>query len=290
MIDNYLLEELVTFAQTGTLAKTAEQLMITQPTVTRGMQKLEDELGVKLFIRQPNRIRLSKTGQLAATEAAKVLAANDNFVTKVKNFAASQRVIQIAAVAPGPLMIADQLSKDLSLEINRPFVKPAEVVSTLTNHAATIVFTNQEILTDTVESLFMGSEKLFVNLDQFMFLANKQSVHFADLKGFSFVVDNQIGVWKQVIDQKIPDAKFLYQTQRNAMREITKYSNFPYFSTDITQHIDRPTSDDDDDRVCIPIDDDEATMDFYASYLKRRKKDLRSVLQQFSTQWSRNTK
>lgn len=53
MIDNYLLEELITFAKYKTLAKTAAELNITQPTVTRGMQKLEDELGVQLFDRHP---------------------------------------------------------------------------------------------------------------------------------------------------------------------------------------------------------------------------------------------
>lgn len=40
MIDNYLLEELVTFASEKTLAKTAEKLSVTQPTVTRGMREL----------------------------------------------------------------------------------------------------------------------------------------------------------------------------------------------------------------------------------------------------------
>ena len=65
MIDNYLLEELVTFASEKTLAKTAEKLSVTQPTVTRGMQKLEDELGIQLFDRQPNRIVLTDTGKLA---------------------------------------------------------------------------------------------------------------------------------------------------------------------------------------------------------------------------------
>ena len=53
MIDNYLLEELITFAKYKTLAKTAAELNITQQTVTRGMQKLEDELGVQLFDRHP---------------------------------------------------------------------------------------------------------------------------------------------------------------------------------------------------------------------------------------------
>ena len=41
MIENYLLEELVTFQRMGTLKKTAAHLAVTQPTVTRGMQKLE---------------------------------------------------------------------------------------------------------------------------------------------------------------------------------------------------------------------------------------------------------
>lgn len=59
MIENYLLEELVTFQRMGTLQKTAAHLAVTQPTVTRGMQKLEDELGVKLFDRHPNRLELT---------------------------------------------------------------------------------------------------------------------------------------------------------------------------------------------------------------------------------------
>ncbi len=73
MIENYLLEELVTFKKYGTLAATAQHLLVTQPTITRGMQKLEDELGVQIFDRQPNRITLTKTGELAVKEAQKVI-------------------------------------------------------------------------------------------------------------------------------------------------------------------------------------------------------------------------
>lgn len=38
MIENYLLEELVTFAKYGTVAKTAEVLGLTQPAVTHSMK------------------------------------------------------------------------------------------------------------------------------------------------------------------------------------------------------------------------------------------------------------
>ena len=88
MIDNYLLKELVTFASEKTLAKTAEKLNVTQPTVTRWMQKLEDELGIQLFDRQPNRIILTDTGKLAAEKATEVLAVNRNFFHQLQNYAA----------------------------------------------------------------------------------------------------------------------------------------------------------------------------------------------------------
>lgn len=90
MIDNYLLEELITFAKYKTLAKTAAELNITQPTVTRGMQKLEDELGVQLFDLHPNRITLTKTGKLAAEKATALLQANQQFITEITKSASTQ--------------------------------------------------------------------------------------------------------------------------------------------------------------------------------------------------------
>ncbi len=43
-----------------------------------------------------------------------------------------------------------------------------------------------------------------------MYLANSQQVSFKDLAGLSFVVLNDIGPWKEIIQKYIPNAKFLY--------------------------------------------------------------------------------
>lgn len=51
MLELFQLEQLVAFADSGTLSKPAEHLHISQPTLTRAMQKLEDEFGVPLFQR-----------------------------------------------------------------------------------------------------------------------------------------------------------------------------------------------------------------------------------------------
>ena len=68
-MNRQLLEQLVYFEKYGTLTDVANKLLITQPTVTRGMQKLEDELGVELFKRSVNKLTLTKTGEFAAKEA-----------------------------------------------------------------------------------------------------------------------------------------------------------------------------------------------------------------------------
>ena len=45
MIDTYLLEQLCAVWDCGTLSAASEKLHLTQPSLTRSMQKLEDLLG-----------------------------------------------------------------------------------------------------------------------------------------------------------------------------------------------------------------------------------------------------
>lgn len=257
MIDNYLLEELVTFASEKTLAKTAEKLSVTQPTVTRGMQKLEDELGIQLFDRQPNRIVLTDTGKLAAEKATEVLAVNRNFVQQLQNYAARQSVIKIASIAPGPLILLRVKSASFStqISIDKKFITHDQITTSLLNNENSIIISDQEIQTDQIESRYLGTENLYVNLDKFMYLANSQQVSFKDLAGLSFVVLNDIGPWKEIIKKYIPNAKFLYQEEWAALTEITKYSSFPYFSTNITT-VNPQQRTSNDDRVRLPITDE----------------------------------
>lgn len=51
MIEIHALEALVAFDDYRTLSSAAEHLHISQPALSRTMQKLEDELGVSLFER-----------------------------------------------------------------------------------------------------------------------------------------------------------------------------------------------------------------------------------------------
>ncbi|MBD8087560.1 LysR family transcriptional regulator [Limosilactobacillus sp. c11Ua_112_M] len=284
MIDNYLLEELVTFAQYKTLAKTAAELNVTQPTVTRGMQKLEDELGVQLFDRHPNRITLTKTGKIAAEKANQLLQANQQFITEIKNYAQNQQVFKIASVAPGPLIVLEQnLTKlNANIDIDEVLFDQDSVEKCLLNRQYSAIITNREIQTDLIESRYLGQEHLYVNLDQFMYLVNQRQVTFKELAGLSFVVLNEIGPWKQIIQSNIPNAKFLYQTEYDALSELTKYTNFPFFTTNITQP---DNVYDTTDTVALPITDSSATMTFYVTYLKSQRKIIAPLVKKLVSVW-----
>ncbi|EEW53273.1 transcriptional regulator, LysR family [Limosilactobacillus antri DSM 16041] len=287
MIDNYLLEELVTFAKYKTLAKTSAELNVTQPTVTRGMQKLEDELGVQLFDRQPNRITLTKTGELAAEKARSLLQANQQFITEIKNYAQNQQVLKIASVAPGPQIVLEQnLQKfNANITVEQALLEQNNVEQCLLNHHYSAIITNREIQTELIESRYIGKENLYVNLDQFMYLANQQQITFKKLTGLSFVVLNEIGPWKQVIQDHIPNAKFLYQAEYDSMQELTKYTNFPFFTTNFTIPDEVYNT---DDCITIPITNDAATMTFYAAYLKSQRSMIAPLARKLVSVWPRN--
>ena len=57
-----LLRYFLTVAKEQSFTKAAEQLHITQPTLSRQMAAFEEELGVALFIRSGRKFRLLKRG------------------------------------------------------------------------------------------------------------------------------------------------------------------------------------------------------------------------------------
>ena len=72
------LKHSVAFAKYGTLSQAAKALHLSQPVSTRSMQHLEESLGVPLFNRTKNRIRLNETGKLAVELAKQVLKETKN--------------------------------------------------------------------------------------------------------------------------------------------------------------------------------------------------------------------
>lgn len=103
MIELFQLEQFTAVARCGTLSKAAEELHISQPVLSRTMQKLEEELKVQLFDRQKNKLTFNQNGEMAVQCAEKVLDEARRMVEQVRAFDRSQRTIAMGACAPVPL-------------------------------------------------------------------------------------------------------------------------------------------------------------------------------------------
>lgn len=68
-----VLRYFLTVAREGTASRAAEALHITQPTLSRQLAQMEDELGVKLFVHQGRRLTLTSEGMLLRRRAEEIL-------------------------------------------------------------------------------------------------------------------------------------------------------------------------------------------------------------------------
>ena len=82
----YQLEQLLAFAECGTLSGAAERLHLSQPALSRSMQRLEAELQVPLFHRQKNKIEFNENGRMAADCARQVLDKCQDMISRVQAF------------------------------------------------------------------------------------------------------------------------------------------------------------------------------------------------------------
>ncbi len=100
-------------ARTGGLRQAAEELHVSQPTISAQVAALEAVLGEKLFRRTPRGLRLTETGHQAFSYADEIFALGRDLVESIKQRSAAHPLrIHIG--------IADSLPKLVSHEIIRP--------------------------------------------------------------------------------------------------------------------------------------------------------------------------
>lgn len=285
MIEYYLLEELVTFAKYGTVAKTAEVLGLTQPAVTHSMKKLEEELGVTLFIRKPNKLYLSETGKYTAREAKKLIDDNLDFTKRVKQFEKDQTTLVVGVNAPGPSIVLRSLH-DQNIQIVSDLVE-SNFENLLAEHQVTCLLLNFHIEDRDITSTYLGTESMSVNLPADCNLNKNKELSFKMLKGKTILSPSPIGFWTKIYHDEIPDSKIIFQNESSEYSEILQYSVLPFFTTNLTSLDSQWGHNLPDNRSVRPLKDEVAHQKFYACYLKQNKDRVQPLIEKLQDQWSK---
>jgi len=102
------LRMLVAVEDAGSVLAAAEQLSRTQPTVTVGLRKLEDQLGVKLLDRDHYRARLTAEGELLCQRARNILRRTAELEALARHLSSGHEAelsLAIEASCPMPLVL-----------------------------------------------------------------------------------------------------------------------------------------------------------------------------------------
>ena len=276
MIETYLLEQFAAFARCGTLLKAAEELHITQPTLSRSMKKLEEEIGVSLFHRKNSKLSLNETGKIAAEYAEKVLNANQSMIDHVLAFDRSLRTVSLGSCSPYPInelvpILQEQLpGKTLTTELNN---SDARLIQGLRSHLYQII-----VLHDYPEDreLFCQryiDEQIYITVPEDHPLASRKTVRFEDLKNLRILMTAHIGFWMDITLSKLPESNLLIQNSLDALGDLIDASNLPFFNSDrMIQSVGTIPG-----RVSIPIDDPEATATYWVTCLAADQQKFRSL-------------
>lgn len=87
-MDFYQLSYFKKVAETRSISRASEELLLTQPAVSKQIKALEDELGEKLFDRIGKKVFLTRTGEVLYSYAEKILRLVQEARTAVKDMSA----------------------------------------------------------------------------------------------------------------------------------------------------------------------------------------------------------
>lgn len=258
------LVQLLAIARCGTLSAAAEQLHLSQPALSRSMQKLEDELGFALFDHGKNKITLNATGEMAVSLARQVVDSMQGFVDRLQTFDRSRHTIAIGSCAPAPLWDlvprANRLYPELAVssELNGNPV----LVNGLLHGQYQLAVLPQPPREEGVHSFLLGTERLFLSLPPDHPLAGARELTFNEIDGQSILLLTGIGFWMETCRQKLPHSHLLIQQQAEDYNALIRVADLPFFVTDLA--LQRATLQ--EDRAAVPLTDPEARATYYLAY------------------------
>ncbi|HIU76033.1 MAG TPA: LysR family transcriptional regulator [Candidatus Pelethocola excrementipullorum] len=90
----------ITVAKCGSFTKASDRLFISQPTLSRTIQELEEELGTQLFIRERRSLKLTEDGIRLLKEASEIVEHSDSLAEMFKSSEVrGRKAIQVIKVA-----------------------------------------------------------------------------------------------------------------------------------------------------------------------------------------------
>ena len=255
------LKQLIAVAECGTISRAAEKLNLSQPALSRSLQRLEEELGVSLFDHHKNKVVMNDTGKTAVAKAKAVLKALDVFTEETRKTGNAHRTIRIAACSPAPVWDLEPLLEKVYPGIHVEYDLFNEAMHTDLLEKYDLLITPYELKEKHICSIPYIEEDLYLAVKKNHPFASRSEITFSEINGTTLLVYANIGFWHDIHERNLPDSRFLYQNERETFRTLINGSDFPSFTTNLSLKREGEIK----GRCAVPISDDDAHVTFFVT-------------------------
>ena len=247
-----------TVCRYGSITKAAEELFVSQPTISFCLKELEDEFGVKLFHRKHNRLQLTVEGQFFLDKVNYILQSVNLLSTQMKDLGKNHNHVKIAV----PAMISTFLFPQMFNAYSQLYPEvELEMVETGSLQTRKLVDANSvdlgitildSVVSDSYNQLPLVSTELVFCVSKTHPLANRDKITFAQLADEHIILFKADSYQNTVIQRAFSEVGIepkiqLYSSQLYTIKEFLSYGNVGAF-------LYRQVAEMDEDLVCIPLD------------------------------------
>uniref|UniRef100_UPI004025AE05 LysR family transcriptional regulator n=1 Tax=Candidatus Fimenecus sp. TaxID=3022888 RepID=UPI004025AE05 len=176
-----------TVCRYGSITKAAEEMFVSQPTISFCIKELENEFGVRLFHRRHNRLQLTVEGSYFLDKVNYILQSVDALAVQMKNMGNNRNHVKVAV----PAMISTFLCPKIFNEYNKlyPDVE-LEMLETGSLQVRKLVDASSvdlgitildEMVEDTYNELPLVSTELVFCVSRTHHMADRKQISFKEL-------------------------------------------------------------------------------------------------------------
>ena len=180
-------------AKCGNISRAARELYVTQPSLSKSISRLEDELGVPLFTHRKGKIELNDYGRVFLSSIDIAYEQLNTGVQTIKRmYDTDQHILSltsnISGFLPDNLPIFLGLYPDIG--IRQRDSSTMQMTELILDHTVTLGISCEEIKNDNIEFMTLGKKDYVLAISTSHPLAAKKSVTVPELKDETFICDS----------------------------------------------------------------------------------------------------
>ncbi|MGG3804172.1 LysR family transcriptional regulator [Metabacillus fastidiosus] len=213
-MDLQQLKYFVEVAKQESFTKASQVLLVSQPSISKMIKNLEDELKATLLDRSERKIKLTDVGAIVYEQALKILQSVEDVYSSVNELVHIEKgtikmgLMPTIGVLLFPNILAGFKGEYPQIDIDMVQCSAKQLTLKVKQGDIDLGVTVMPVDSDIFETIPLLSEELVVIVDSEHWLVEKESVHLSDLKNESFILLTEDYVLHDVVTKSCVQSGF----------------------------------------------------------------------------------